>query len=206
MNNVIMCFGDSLTYGYCADPGKDYVSLFRAKVKEDFPDVPIVIRNRGENGESTRGALKRIDNELESYSPRLVIMLFGSNDSAYSLWYHVGLDEFSNNYETLISKILQSGSELVLITPTPVVEDAEMPFIDNDVLDKYCDIIKEKAKKYNLPLVDMNKAFCEAGDLPSLLQWDGLHINTNGYKLFFDVLYKTLKGLIEANLQNFMPD
>ncbi|GFI61338.1 hypothetical protein IMSAG049_00495 [Clostridiales bacterium] len=197
MEKLIMCFGDSLTYGYCADPGKDYVSLFKAKVSEDFPNSKIIIRNRGENGESTRGALKRIDNELESYSPCLVIMLFGSNDSAYSLWYHVGLDEFSRNYDILISKILKSDSKLVLITPTPVVEDSEIPFIDNDVLDKYCSIIKEKAIKYGLPLVDMNKAFLDAGDLPSLLQWDGLHISTKGYQLFFDTLYRTLKNIIQ---------
>ena len=32
---TVMCFGDSITYGYCADFGNDYVSLLKAKVKEE---------------------------------------------------------------------------------------------------------------------------------------------------------------------------
>ena len=65
---MIMCFGDSITYGYCAEYGTDYVSLFKKKVSEDFPGENITIRNRGVNGESSRDGLARIDNELESYS------------------------------------------------------------------------------------------------------------------------------------------
>ncbi|MDD5944628.1 MAG: GDSL-type esterase/lipase family protein [Clostridia bacterium] len=195
---TIVCFGDSITYGYCAEYGKDYVSLFRAKVKEDFPDVPIAIKNRGVNGESSRAGLKRIDDELKSYNPDLIIMLFGSNDGAYSAWYHVGLEEFSFNYDRIIERSLQSGSKMILITPTPVIEEEDMPFIENSVLVKYCELIKEKAGKYGLPLIDMNSVFnSQPGGLKPLLQWDGQHISTEGYELFFNEVYKTAKPVIE---------
>ena len=199
---MIMCFGDSITYGYCAEYGTDYVSLFKKKVSEDFPGENITIRNRGVNGESSRDGLARIDNELESYSPDLVIMLFGSNDSAYSSWYHVGYEEFSHNYDLIISKIKSEGAEIILITPPPVIEDNDVPFIENSVLEGYCDIIKEKADKFGLPLIDMNKAFKEHGALPELLQWDGIHISTEGYRLFFDTVYKTARPIIENMLKN----
>ena len=199
---MIMCFGDSITYGYCAEYGTDYVSLFKKKVSEDFPGENITIRNRGVNGESSRDGLARIDNELESYSPDLVIMLFGSNDSAYSSWYHVGYEEFSHNYDLIISKIKSEGAEIILITPPPVIEDNDVPFIENSVLEGYCDIIKEKADKFGLSLIDMNKAFKEHGALPELLQWDGIHISTEGYRLFFDTVYKTARPIIENMLKN----
>ena len=158
---MIMCFGDSITYGYCADYGKDYVSLFKAKVREDFPEDRITIRNRGVNGESSRNGLARLECELATYSPDLVIMLFGSNDSAYGPWYHVGYEEFSRNYDLIISGVKAAGAQLILITPPPVIEDEEMPFIENSVLEGYCEIIREKAEKNSLKLIDMNKAFKE---------------------------------------------
>ncbi len=201
-NLMVMCFGDSITYGYCAEYGKDYVSLFKKKVAEDFPKDSVTIRNRGANGESSRDGLARIDNELESYSPDIVIMLFGSNDSAYSSWYHVGYEEFSHNYDLIISKIKSGGTEIILITPPPVIEDEDMPFIENSVLDGYCKIIREKALKYGLKLVDMNKAFKAQPSLVNLLQWDGIHISTEGYKLFFDTVYETAKPLIENMLND----
>ena len=82
---TIVCYGDSITYGYCAEYGKDYVSLFKNKVKEDFPEAPITIKNRGENGETSRDGLKRLDAHILSYKTDMVIMLFGSNDSAYNI-------------------------------------------------------------------------------------------------------------------------
>lgn len=197
-NKNIICFGDSITFGYCAEYGKDYISLLRAKIKEDFPNIDLTVRNKGENGNSSRDAINRID-EILAYKPILTIMLFGSNDSAYSGWYHVGLDEFSLNYDKLIYKLTEVGSKIILITPTPVIEDPYLPFIENNVLVTYCDIIKEKAKKYNLPLIDMNKIFIKAnnGNLKSLLQFDGEHISTEGYQLFFENVYKTAKPILE---------
>lgn len=199
-NLMVVCFGDSITYGYCAEYGKDYVSLFKKKISEDFPKDSITIRNRGINGESSRDGLARIDDELVSYSPDIIIMLFGSNDSAYSPWYHVGYEEFSHNYDVILSKIKSAGSEIILITPPPVIEDSEMPFIENSVLDGYCEIVKEKAEKYGLELIDMNKAFREYKNLSELFQWDGVHISTEGYQLFFDTVYKTVKPILNKML------
>ena len=135
----------------------------------------------------------------------MVIMLFGSNDSAYNIWQHVGLEEFSYNYDMMLSVMLKSGIKTVLITPPPVIEDEEYPFIENDVLNKYCELIRKKAEVNALPLIDMNKAFSENGNLKSLLQWDGVHISTEGYQLFFDTVYKTVKPLIEEMLKAMQP-
>ena len=105
----------------------------------------------------------------------------------------------------MLSVMLRSGIKTVLITPPPVIEDEEYPFIENDVLNKYCELIRKKAEVNALPLIDMNKAFSENGNLKSLLQWDGVHISTEGYQLFFDTVYKTVKPLIEEMLKAMQP-
>ncbi len=202
---TIVCYGDSITYGYCAEYGKDYVSLFKNKVKEDFPEASIIIKKRGENGETSRDGLKRLDAHILSYKTDMVIMLFGSNDSAYNIWQHVGIEEFSYNYDMMLSVMKKSCIKAVLITPPPVIEDEEYPFIENDVLNKYCELIRKKAELNALPLVDMNRAFSEKGNLKALLQWDGVHISTEGYQLFFDTVYETVKPLIEDMLKDMQP-
>ena len=196
---TIVCFGDSITYGYCADYGTDYVSLLRKQLKEDFPQMDITVKNKGENGETSREGLRRLEGDVLHYNPQLVIMLFGSNDCAFSAYQHRGIEEFEFNYDKIINAVQDSGSQLVLLTPPPVIEDDGMPFIENSVLNTYCDIIKRKAEEYGLMLIDMNKAFNGAakGDLAPLLQWDGVHISTLGYKLFFETVYKHIKPLIE---------
>ena len=196
---TICCFGDSLTYGFCADFGKDYVSLFRKQIKEDFPDKNIVIRNKGENGESSRDGLRRLDIDILKANPKMVIMLFGSNDSAYNDCYHVGLDEYSHNYDLMIEAMLKQNIKIVLVTPTPVIEDEDLIFIENSALNKYCDVVREKAKKYKLDLIDLNTEFTKAakGNLKPFMQWDGLHISTKGYEVFFNIIYKTVKPIIE---------
>lgn len=209
MCKTIICFGDSLTYGYCADYGTDYVSLLKKQVKIDFPKADIVIKNKGENGETSREGLKRLENDVLSYNPDMIIMLFGSNDSAFSEYQHRGIEEFSFNYDRIISAVKSKGSiDLILMTPPPVIEDHDMPFIENAVLNKYCDVIKEKATANGLTLIDINKAFLEAdnGNINRFMQWDGTHISTEGYKLFFDAVYSTIKNRIAKLIDNGLND
>lgn len=199
MCKTIVCFGDSLTYGYCADYGTDYVSLLRKQIKIDFPEADITVKNKGENGETSREGLRRLECDVLHYNPDIIIMLFGSNDSAFSDYQHRGIEEFSFNYDRIISAVKEKENiELILMTPPPVIEEADMPFIENAVLNKYCDIIKEKAEENSLMLIDLNKAFINAdnGNLSRFMQWDGVHISTEGYMLFFDTVYKAVKPII----------
>ncbi len=200
MGKTIICFGDSLTYGYCADWGTDYVSLLKKQLKTDFPEADITVKNKGENGETSREGLRRLESDVLRYNPDMIIMLFGSNDCAFSDSQHRGPEEFSFNYDRIISTIAEKGDiQLILMTPPPVIEEPDMPFIENAVLNKYCDIIKEKAKENGLMLIDLNKAFLEAdnGNIIQFMQWDGVHISTDGYKLFFETVYRAVKPEIE---------
>ncbi|MEA4972261.1 MAG: GDSL-type esterase/lipase family protein [Candidatus Metalachnospira sp.] len=199
MGKTIICFGDSLTYGYCADYGTDYVSLLRKQLKIDFPNADITVKNKGENGETSREGLRRLESDVLHYNPDIIIMLFGSNDSAFSDYQHRGIEEFSFNYDRIISDVKEKGNiQLILMTPPPVIEEPDMPFIENAVLNKYCDIIKEKAEKNGLMLIDLNKAFINAdnGNIHRFMQWDGVHISSEGYRLFFETIYKVINPKI----------
>jgi len=71
--SAIVCFGDSLTFGYGASPGEDYPAVL-----SDLVDLPVV--NSGVDGDTTFEALERLENDVLKRDPRLVIVEFCGND------------------------------------------------------------------------------------------------------------------------------
>ena len=69
----IICFGDSITFGYGANPGEDYPTALGKLVK-----LPVI--NAGVDGDTSFDALKRLDQDVLSKNPRLVIVEFCGND------------------------------------------------------------------------------------------------------------------------------
>lgn len=102
-NNVI-AFGDSLTAGYGANAGEDYPSRMSAIL-----GIPIM--NAGVSGDTTDMALARIDNDVLSHDPRLVIVGLGGNDFLRG----VPLDTTEANLNTIVRKIEGAGAMVVML-------------------------------------------------------------------------------------------
>ena len=77
--NPIVCLGDSLTEGYGAggqgvvDKSRSYPAYLQGKIK-----MPVV--NSGISGDTTKGALDRLERDVLSKDPHMVIILLGAND------------------------------------------------------------------------------------------------------------------------------
>src|SRR5205807_8523479 len=69
----IIAFGDSLTAGYGAQPGEDYPTRLSRLI-----DKPVI--NAGVSGDTTDMALARIDADVLSRGPRIVIVGLGGNE------------------------------------------------------------------------------------------------------------------------------
>jgi hypothetical protein len=78
----IVAFGDSVTLG--VRPGVTEYQTFRyllqERLKQQGLDVEVV--NAGVGGDNTRTALARLDRDVLSERPELVIVMFGVNDAA----------------------------------------------------------------------------------------------------------------------------
>jgi lysophospholipase L1-like esterase len=78
-HNTIVCFGDSLTEGFgateqgSADKSKSYPAFLQAKV------TPRVV-NAGISGDTAKGGLSRVERDVLSKDPQMVIILLGGND------------------------------------------------------------------------------------------------------------------------------
>ena len=75
----IIAFGDSLVVGHGASPGNDFVSILSDRLGH-----PII--NAGRNGDTTQTGLERLQPEVLSRDPRIVILLLGGRATSSDGW------------------------------------------------------------------------------------------------------------------------
>src|SRR5687768_6811544 len=95
----VIAFGDSLTSGYGASAGEDYPSRLSA-----MSGVPIV--NAGRSGDTTESALARIEDDVLSGNPRIVIVGLGGNDFLSGM----AVQSTEENLRTIVRRIQGTGA------------------------------------------------------------------------------------------------
>ena len=100
----IIAFGDSLTAGYGAQPGEDYPSKLSKLI-----DKPVI--NAGVSGDTTDMALARLDADVLSRDPRIVIVGLGGNDFLRS----VDIASTERDLRTIVRRIHGAGAMVVLL-------------------------------------------------------------------------------------------
>ena len=159
----IVCFGDSLTYGYGVLEHIAYPYRLAKDLPEKYPQYSWEIRNSGINGHTTREALIRLRGSVLQHKPQMVFILFGSNDSALNEGQYRTPYEYEQNLRKILTEIfaLPTGNSfhdgtplVILMTPPSMVDTDFYPFTTNDRLELYGEIVKKLAQEYDLPLID----------------------------------------------------
>lgn len=169
--NLIVFFGNSLTAGQGAEPGEDFPSLIGKRV-----NVPII--NAGVNGNTTRDALLRIEKDVLSKNPSVVVVELGGND----LLNRVDSNITQRNLDQILSKIRPTGAKIVIL--------GIKFFLFNQ---KYETDLQKLAKKYNATFVP---DILEGIITDQSLKHDDIHPNAKGYQKIADKLTPILTPLI----------
>lgn len=99
----IIAFGDSLVEGMGATSGNDFVSRLSQKIGQ-----PII--NLGHSGDTTADGIART-NQLDSYNPKVVLLLLGGNDHLRK----IPIEVTFKNLATLIENIEARGAIVILL-------------------------------------------------------------------------------------------
>ena len=174
----IVLFGDSLFGRF----GRDYILQLEGAVK-DF-----TVYNCAAGGFNTCDGLKRAD-FIAKLKADYVCLSFGANDCNPFKGQPVALEEFAQNFKSMIQSF--AGSKIVLL-PCPPVYDPNDPVETknfNDILAQYNAVVKDIAKKTNSDCIDSETIYgklLEKGENYHVK--DGLHLNELGYQKLIEEL------------------
>lgn len=143
------------------------------------------IRNRGISGDVTDGVMARI-NEIIYFKSKAVFLLIGIND----LW-NFSPDTPSSEY--IGENIIKIAEKIKIGSPkTKVYIQTILPTsrkIYKIRIEKINNMIKSKSSKYDYAVIDLHSHFVnQSGLIKEELTTDGIHLNSNGYKLWADIV------------------
>ncbi len=169
---AIICFGDSLTQGVGATPGNDYPSrLARALGRE--------VINAGVAGETSEDGLRRLERDVLSKDPRLVVVAFGGNDFLQRLpW-----ERTFSNIDRMVERIQARGAMVV-------VAGVRSGLLGNAAKKEYRRIAKARRAALVPDLLE------DVFGRPSRMA-DAVHPNDAGYAVMAERVAKTVKPLLE---------
>jgi acyl-CoA thioesterase I len=100
----VIAFGDSLVEGVGSTSGNDFVSLLARSLQ-----TPII--NKGISGNTTAMAVERLEADVLTLNPKVVVVLLGGNDFLR----RVPREETFKNLETIVDRIHETGAAVLLL-------------------------------------------------------------------------------------------
>ena len=156
--DTIICFGDSLTFGTGAVPGMDYPSQLSKMILK-----PVI--NAGAPGDTTASALTRLQRDVLSKSPDMVLITLGGND----LKNGVAKDVAFKNLKRIVKSIQGQGARVV-------IGGLRFPLRDRGFARGYKDLADQTGA---VLIPDIFKDIIGNRSLMS----DPIHPNGSGYKI-----------------------
>ena len=167
-NDVVVAFGDSLTYGTGAAEDDSYPAVLAQLIGRR------VVR-AGVPGEVTAQGLRRLPAVLDEHQPRLVIVCLGGNDMLRK----VSPAEIKRNLESMLKELERRRISAVLVgVPRPALLTGAAGF--------YGELAQEFGVPYEGEVVT---SVLYSSDLKS----DPIHPNAKGYRKIAEALARLLR-------------
>jgi lysophospholipase L1-like esterase len=203
----VIFLGDSITQGGVSPKG--YVTLVGKQLQESKKDLNVEIIGAGISGNKVPDLEKRLERDVLSKKPSIVVIYIGINDVWHSLNNRgTSKEEFQAGLKRIIDAIQKGGARVVLCTPSVIGEKTDGSNKLDAMLEEYCTISRAVATETKSQLLDLRKAFMDylkkANDKNQenkILTTDGVHLNDAGNKFVADQMLTALgaapkKGLL----------
>ena len=181
---TIVFLGTSLTAGYgLPTPDSAYPAVVQQLL--DSAGLRYTVVNAGVSGESSAGALRRIDWVLKS-KPAFLVIETGANDGLRGQ----DPDSVRANIQAMIDRArTQSPDSRIVLAGMEA-----LPNLGQDYVRRFRSIFPALAKRNDLPLIPF--LLQGVAGVDSLSQDDGIHPNTHGARLTAHNVWYTLEPLL----------
>jgi len=185
-SDCVVFLGDSITEQGAAPGG--YVSMIRDSLSARYPGIRVI--GAGISGNKVPDLQRRLERDVLSKRPTLVVVYIGINDVWHSILPgHSGTPagEYESGLTDIITKIKDAGARVILCTPSVVGERRNGSNQLDEKLDAYAAISRRVAAATGSTLCDLRKYFfvrlaaANTDDKEKgILTVDGVHLNPDG--------------------------
>ena len=190
----IVFLGDSITQAGAGPSG--YVTRFKEAIAANHQekDLKLEVIGAGISGNKVPDLEKRLERDVLSKNPTVVVIYIGINDVWHSQQGRgTPKDQFEAGLKRIIAAIQMSGARVVLCTASVIGEKTDGSNPLEKMLDEYCEVSRRVAAESKTQLLDLRQAFLnhlkqnnpknlEKG----VLTTDGVHLNSNGNQFVAD--------------------
>jgi len=168
----VVVLGDSITEGLGTSKGNDYVSLLR-------DHTGVKIRNSGIRNDESGDGLARLESDVLSYNPDIVLIFLGGNDFIH----RVPKEETFSNLKEIITKLQDKDIAVLLVgVQGGLFFDACRPYFNE---------LAEETEVFYIP----NVLDGVIGKFKYMK--DPLHPNDDGHMILFERIAPELDKLLE---------
>jgi acyl-CoA thioesterase-1 len=178
---VLVAFGDSLTAGFGAPPGKSYPDFLQQEI--DRKGYPWRVVNMGTSGDTSTDGLARLPEALDAH-PQIAILELGANDGLRG----IPIDRMRENLEQIVTAFQKAGSTVVLAGMTLP------PNYGREYISGFEDTYRDLAKKYRVAIIPF--LLEGVGGHADLMQGDGLHPTAEGNRRVAANVMRTVEPLL----------
>ncbi len=179
---AIVAFGDSLSAGFGADPGKSFPDFLQKDL--DGAGLRYRVINAGVSGDTTTDGVERL-NDVVELRPAVVILELGGNDGLRGL----PVDNTRANLERMVDALQKSGAQVVLAGMT-LPRNYGAAYINS-----FERIYADLAKKYKLVLIPF--LLEGVGGVDRYMQADGIHPTAEGNEKVAATVFRYVKPILK---------
>ena len=177
---TIICFGDSITAGYCLDSSQAYPADLQRLLQTDN----VRVLNRGTSGATTKDAVASLP-QILALHPTLVIVEFGGNDGLRGL----ATSATRANLDRILTALTDAHIRVLLVGITLP------PNYGQDYVKDFTALFPALARAHHAALMPM--IYDGIYTLPGTIQPDGIHPTAKGSQLIAQHMLPLLRPLLD---------
>jgi lysophospholipase L1-like esterase len=157
--------------------------------------APFTVINSGMSGNTAASLLARINDDVISEKPNLVIVMVGTNEAIFG---DTTYTHFQRNLTRIVTKIQSAGAQVLLLTPPPITSKFNAN-LNLPRLDTVCATVRTVSQLTGCQFIDNFaniNAVLHAYIAPAIYNSDGIHLISDGYADMTEPIYQYLKDKV----------
>lgn len=196
----VVFFGDSITQAG-VNPG-GYITKMDSIIKAEGQAGNYELVGAGISGNKVYDLYLRIENDVLSQNPDVVVIYVGINDVWHKASSGTGTDlpKYIQFYKAIIKRLTDKSIKVIVCTPSVIGERNDNSNQQDGDLNLYSKTIRAIADEFKLPLVDLRNAFANylqknnpKNEEKGILTTDRVHLNDAGNLLVAQEMWKAIK-------------